>query len=262
MPPEDRAELAHPEAAGWALGNLDPAEAEEFGRHLPTCPHCQAAAAELSTVSQVLRRLPPAVEPPPELEDRTIASVLTAVAQDREKGQAHQSPATGAEAPETGTGARVIRFPRWRGHVGLLATAAVAAAAAIVAVVVITAPGSKPAQTSHAVTVDFALHSPMGGPAGGQAVGTDHGPAGWSFRLSVHGLQPLSPDQFYECWYVGPTGHPKISGGTFTLGPGGAGTFTMWSAADPHTFRTMWITKRTIGEARSGTIVLTAQARQ
>jgi hypothetical protein len=30
-------ELAHPEAAGWVLGTLDPGDAEWFAGHLPSC---------------------------------------------------------------------------------------------------------------------------------------------------------------------------------------------------------------------------------
>jgi hypothetical protein len=36
-------ELAHPEAAGWALGTLDPDDAEWYVGHLPSCPDCRAA---------------------------------------------------------------------------------------------------------------------------------------------------------------------------------------------------------------------------
>ena len=39
-------ELAHPEAAGWVLGTLDPDDAVWFAGHLPSCPDCRAAVAE------------------------------------------------------------------------------------------------------------------------------------------------------------------------------------------------------------------------
>jgi hypothetical protein len=47
LPPHDSDPgLAHPEAAGWVLGVLDPDDAERFGEHLPSCPDCRAAVAE------------------------------------------------------------------------------------------------------------------------------------------------------------------------------------------------------------------------
>jgi len=81
MPPSN-ADLAHPEAADWVLGTMGPAQAEDFRRHLTDCPHCRAAVAEFSELGQMLQHLPPAAEPPPGLEARTIASVLAAAAED------------------------------------------------------------------------------------------------------------------------------------------------------------------------------------
>ena len=80
MPPNGKADLAHPAAADWVLGTLGPAQAEDFRRHLTGCPHCRAAVAEFGQLGQMLQHLPPAAEPPPGLEARTIASVLAAAA--------------------------------------------------------------------------------------------------------------------------------------------------------------------------------------
>ena len=80
MPPNGKADLAHPEAADWVMGILGPAQAEDFSRHLTDCLHCQAAVAEFGQLGQMLQHLPPAAEPPPGLEARTIASVLAAAA--------------------------------------------------------------------------------------------------------------------------------------------------------------------------------------
>ena len=80
MPPNGKADLAHPEAADWVMGTLGPAQAEDFQRHLTDCPHCQAAVGEFGELGQMLQHLPPAAEPPPGLEARTIASVLAAAA--------------------------------------------------------------------------------------------------------------------------------------------------------------------------------------
>jgi hypothetical protein len=80
MPPDGKIDLAHPEAADWVLGTMGPAQAEDFRRHLTDCPHCRAAVAEFGELGQMLQHLPPAAEPPPGLEARTIASVLAAAA--------------------------------------------------------------------------------------------------------------------------------------------------------------------------------------
>jgi hypothetical protein len=251
MPPDDAHDRpgSHPDVAGWVLHALDHDDAVSFAAHLHHCEECRAAVAELRPAARAMAHAAPALEPPADLGARTLVAV-------------QQAAAAGPAEPEAGSGAKVIRFPRWH-RPGLLAAATVAAAAAIAAAIVVTVPGSKPAQTAHGVTVaHFSLHSPTGGPAGGEAIGIDHKAIGWSFRLSVHGLPMLPSNQFYECWYVtNPKGHPKVSGGTFTLGPSGAGIFTMWTAADPRNFKIMWITKRTIGDASPGPVVLTAQIR-
>lgn len=244
MPSKGRADLAHPEVAGWMLGKLDPPEADDFRTHLADCPHCQAAIAELAPVGRALRRLPPAVEPPTDLEARTIARVQAAAA----------APERPSRAP------RRIRWPRWNAR---LVVAAAAAAAAIAAVAVVLGQGATPARSPVAAVI--VLHSPSGGPAAGRAVVT-HQAGGWSIRLSVHGLRPPGPGLFYECWYAGPgnrPGHPQlITAGTFTVGRDGHGSFTMSSAADPHIFSTMQITAEHPGDARQrGQIILTGQAR-
>lgn len=243
MPSKGRADLAHPEVAGWMLGKLDPAEAEDFRAHLAGCPHCQAAVDELAPVGQALRHLPPAAEPPPGLEALTIARVQAAAAA---AGRSRRAPSR-------------IRWPRWNAR---LLAAAAAAAAVIAAVAVVLSQGGTPARTPVAAVI--VLHSPSSGPAAGRAVVTRRA-GGWSIRLSVHGLRPPGPGRFYECWYAGPGNRPGhrelITAGTFIVGPDGQGTFTMWSAADPHVFRTMQITAEHPGDARQhGQIILTGQA--
>jgi hypothetical protein len=244
MPSKGRADLAHPEVAGWMLGKLDPAEADGFRAHLARCPHCQAAVDELAPVGQALRRLPPAAEPPPGLEARTIARVQAAA----------EAPGRPGRAPSR------IRWPRWNAR---LLAAAAAAAAVIAAVAVVLSQGGTPARSPVAAVI--VLRSPSSGPAAGRAVVTRQA-GGWSIRLSVHGLRPPGPGRFYECWYAGPGNRPGhrelITAGTFTVGQDGHGTFTMWSAADPHVFRTMQITAERPGDARQrGQIILTGQAR-
>src|ERR1039458_6587232 len=88
MPPRDPdPELAHPEAAGWVLGILDPGDAGRFAAHLQSCPDCRAAVAELGPAAQLLQTAAPAAEPPAELQARTLDAVAKAAAAARPDGQ-------------------------------------------------------------------------------------------------------------------------------------------------------------------------------
>jgi Putative zinc-finger len=76
-------ELAHPEAFDFIWGNLPPAERAEFNRHLSSCPHCQRVVDEYSEIGRIIKDLPPHVEPPADLEDRTVAAMVAAMAEER-----------------------------------------------------------------------------------------------------------------------------------------------------------------------------------
>ena len=231
MPPKGKADLAHPQAADWVMGTLGPAEAEDFQRHLTGCPHCQAAVAEFGQLGQMLQHLPPAAEPPPGLEARTISSVLAAAiaqrraaaAEDRTPTKVQQSPAIppaaaedrsstqviqipapppGAEADERSGGgmAKVIRFPRWHGSARLLAIAGAVAAAVIAAVVIL--PGLGGGTPAQAVT--FKLGSPSGRAASGVATARPDASGSWNITLTVQHLKNFGDSPWYECWYVSP----------------------------------------------------------
>ena len=243
MPDRDAyPELGHPDVAGWVLGALDPSEAGRFEEHLRSCGECQAAVAELEPVARVFRKAVPAAgptaaaEPPADLQARTIDSVEQAAA--------------------AGPAARVAVSRRWDAKIPSLAAAVI-----IAAVLSVTFLVSRP---GHAPTFTILLHQPSGGTASGQA--TAHQTAdGWSIQLTVHGLQSLGPDRFYECWYAGPGSRPGqpdlITAGTFTIGHSGSATTQMWSAADPRKFPTMQITAGRASDTRQrGQIVLTGTA--
>jgi hypothetical protein len=80
-------EQAHPEAFDFAFGNLPSARRAEFNRHLAGCGYCQAVVGEYSEIGQVIKQLPPHVEPPSELEDRTVAAMVAALAEQRASGR-------------------------------------------------------------------------------------------------------------------------------------------------------------------------------
>jgi anti-sigma-K factor RskA len=251
MPLDAIGELGHPDAAAWALGALDRGEAERFQEHLQSCGGCGIAVAEFEQVARALAHPAPELEPPPDLQARTLASVQHAVMSAR---QAQQNP---QPAP-----AKAGRWWRWHWNFPVFSVAA-ALGAAVVAIVVVLAQvvQTAPAQAQTVIP----LHAASGSAALGQATAV-HSDGGWSIRLTVHHLPPLGPGQFYECWYAGPgnrPGHPElITAGTFTVGPGGTGSFTMWSAANPRVFKTMQITAERPGDpGQRGQVILTGTAR-
>jgi len=76
-------ELAHPEAFDFVWGNLPSAGHADFDRHLLGCRHCQAVVDEYSEIGRIIKLLPPHVEPPADLEDRTVAGMVAALAEQR-----------------------------------------------------------------------------------------------------------------------------------------------------------------------------------
>ena len=289
MPPDSKADLAHPEAADWVLGTMGAAQAEEFQRHLTDCPHCRAAVAEFGELGQLLQHLPPAAEPAPGLEARTIASVLAAAAEyptptaerrsdpedqaDTRIQPRPQIPPPAADAtriqpkpqipPPTAddTRAEVTQLPVWRRYQGRLAAVAAAAAAIIIAaLVVIPNLGGGVTASLYAT----AAAKQMGdGAATGRITAHQAGPS-WTFTMTVHGLKMLPGNEVYECWWVVPgrnKAHPGfVSGGTFVVDKSGSTTVTMTTGVDPREFRTMEVTAESPGTgALSGVILLTSQ---
>jgi anti-sigma-K factor RskA/putative zinc finger protein len=209
-------ELAHPEAAAWVLGTLDPGDAEWFAGHLPSCPDCRAAVAEFGPTARLLTTVAPADLPPPGLQARTLAGVAQAA-----------------------TAAR--RIHRWRGW----PTRMLALAAAVVVIAAGTGLGLLLSGGPSAETYALALHSGTGLSA--SASGTmRQAEAGWSVQLTAVHLPEPGSGQFYQCWWVGPgnrAGHPRlVSAGTFSVGRSGTATVQLWTAANPDDFSTIEIT--------------------
>jgi len=271
MPPDAHCEL-HPDAAGWALGALDPEDAAGFQVHLRDCAECQSAVAEFESMARALKSPAPAVEPPPGLEAKVVASVQHAVLTARQAGEAPtiarpQHAALAAkrdgQTPRPAP-AKMSKWWHWHWNFPVFSLAAALGAAAAVAVAVAVVQLGHTAAPAIAGTV-IPLHAqvaPVGsGPApSGQAI-AQHSAAGWQIQLTVEHLPALRPGQFYECWYAGPgnsPGHPNlITAGTFTVSRSGAANMTMWSAADPHQFRTMQITIERPGDpGQLGPVIL------
>ena len=84
-------EAAHPDAFDFVFGNLPSAKRADFNRHLTGCPYCQAVVDEYSEIGGIIQQLPPHVDPPAELEDRIVAAMVTAQAEQRTQPDAEPS---------------------------------------------------------------------------------------------------------------------------------------------------------------------------
>lgn len=252
MPPEANPELHHPDAAGWALGILDPPEAASFEAHLADCEECQSAVAEFQPVADALHGpVAPAVEPPADLEVKTLASVQDAVV-----------AARNAEEKAPGLAPRKMSA-WWHWHWNLpvfsVAAACGAAAAAIVVIAAQQLGHTAPAQA----VAKFSLHTVSGNAAG--TVIAHESPNGYTLDAALKNLPPLKGNEYYECWYLrSPQGPPSdaITGGSFTAATSNR-TFTMTSAADPSRYKIMEIAIQHAGDSdRPGTVILRGTAQK
>ena len=184
--------LEHADAAGWALGALDPADAQAFKDHFRTCNHCQEAAAEFEPVAQGLRRAAPAVEPPEYLEAKTIAAVQQVVKSSR---QANVQPD------------KANRWWHLHWPNPLLPVATALAAAAVTAAAFVSVQVFQLTAPAVAATINLRAQPGFSGSA---IAAARHTSGGWKIQLTVEHLSTLPPGQFYECWYAGP--HKSCSG--------------------------------------------------
>jgi len=118
-----------------------------FQVHLRDCAECQSAVAEFESMARALKSPAPAVEPPPDLEAKVVASVQQAVLTARQAGKAPAivrlrratlAAKRGQRTPEPAP-TRMSRWWHWHWNfpVFSLAAALGAAAAAVLAVVVV-----------------------------------------------------------------------------------------------------------------------------
>jgi hypothetical protein len=257
MPYDAQHAIEHPEVAGWVLGALGPDDLAAFEEHLQCCEQCQAEATEFAPVGEGLKFAAPAVEPPADLELKTVAAVQYAVLAESRSDTA-PAPEAAAE-PKPSLSSKAGRWWHLHWTNPLLSVVTALGAAAVTAAVFI---GVQVFQlTAPAVAASYVLRPQPGQTGSATATAYEiHG--GYKFQLTARHLPKLGPGQFFECWYVGPNtrpGRPQlITGGTFSSSNG---TFTMWSAADPGTFRVMQITEEQAGAgSQQGKVILRGTA--
>ncbi len=200
--------LAHPDAFDFVFGNLPSGNAAWFHRHLDGCSSCQKVVDEYSDIGRIFQNLPPHVEPPAGLEDRTVAAMVTALAEQQAQShhrtgsedqtatrvypipEVHQpaepptlvqprpQPQPRAEddtglrrSPEPQARPMVTRLPVWRRHPRRLA-AAVALAATIIIAASIAIPHIGNSGTPAQATVVIPLHATAAAKVSGDEAAT------------------------------------------------------------------------------------------
>jgi hypothetical protein len=245
--------LDHPEAAGYALGTLDPDDVAAFEEHRATCEQCQAEVAEFTPVARSLTLAAPAAVPPDDLELKVMAAVQYAIM--AEGTGATTVSQTEAKARPT---AKASRW--WHLHWTNPLFAALAAAA-ITAVAFL---GTGLFHSAPALAATIKLQAQPGFSGSGLAT-VRHTSGGYEISLSIKGLPVPGTGRFYECWYAGPNNRPDhpelITAGTFVVDHNGSQTLSMWSAADPAKFNIMQITLEQPGDAsQHGKVILSGSA--
>ncbi len=208
MSGEDRA-LAHERCAGdaapYALGALEPAEAEAFERHLERCVVCAEELGGFGQVADALAISAPQYAVPPGLRSRVIG---VASSEGRRSG-----------APRR----RRLRGPRLiASHGPRLATALAIAVALVVAVVVITTGvvgGSSGARVLSASVFDS--------PGSAQVRLVDD-----RAELIVRGFPPPPAGLIYEVWLERPGRAPAPTRVLFSVTAHGAGDIAVPAPLD------------------------------
>jgi anti-sigma factor RsiW len=233
----------HHDAAGWVLGALDPGDAAAFEAHLQDCSECQVSVAEFEATARALKSAAPAVEPPPDLETKTLAAVQLAVIEAKGAsaasavsptvvsptvqmsvpGQAAPTVASvrqavdEAQAPERTSEpptARMSRWWHWHWNLPLFSLSALAGAAAAAVAAIVIVPLISPAgvgvTAAKASVITQLVSTPEGKPfykphqiSSGVAVARPAGES-WTFELTVRGLSTLPEGVVYECWWSRP----------------------------------------------------------
>lgn len=177
------------EAAAYALGALEPAEADAFRRHLEECAVCRDEVDALGGVVQALPMAAPQVQPPRRLRRRVLRAARS--------------------EPRGAAGATRRRSPVVRMRRPALAAlgAAVLAAGAIVAGVELSRGGPHSRVIQAQVT----------GISGSAELRLSDGRG----ELIVRHLTPPPPGHVYEVWLKAPGANPVPASVLFSVNSGG-----------------------------------------
>jgi len=185
--------------AAYALGCLEPEEAEQVAAHLQTCPACRAELQAYESLCETLSLAAEPVSPPPALKERLMQPIA-----------APPAPAKRANGWRTLQNLLQRPVPAWSLGVVVLALA-------LFLVPLLRRLSTGPVAPSR---------SPMGTIAliGTEAVPEAHGVLvvgsdGMEGGLMVEHLPPLDADHQYQLWLI--ADGQRTSGGVFSVNEGG-----------------------------------------
>jgi len=172
------------DAAAYVLGALEPAEAEEFRRHIAECEACREQVAAYERVTEVMPAGGESYEVPSGLRRRVMREVRA-------------TPKPAAATPPQ------IRAPRsWRPLTALAGGLAVVIVAAIVAVALSTSGSGTRTIEASAGNAELRITSGRG-------------------DLIVHRLPQLPTGRIYQMWVQRGNGAPAPTGTLFSVSAGG-----------------------------------------
>jgi hypothetical protein len=188
----------------YVMGDLEPHEEWEVGKHLGGCAGCREEVRELRFAHERLADLAYATQiPPQDLKERVVAGMPR-----REAGR---------------------RIPAW--------AAVVAAAFCVVAVLgTVLIPDLSGNRALASATLSPTDRAPD---AGGEVSFEDAG-GNMEIRLEAWGLPACERDQYYELWLV--EDEERVSAGSFTVGPKGRVEVNMNAPAFAGTYPAVGIT--------------------
>ena len=186
--------------AGYALGILETAETAEVKAYLAGCPQCQAEAAAMEEVSDLLTLAVPIIEAPESLRQHVLQqtgkTAKTAVNAPEKKDQQQKNPLK-----------RWLFQPNWQPlAIALFLLLLISNIYFLSRLLTIGSQSSPEQQNIHLGATDAAP-----GADGlllirqGEQTGT----------LFVNGLPDLGPEQQYQLWLVNDTG--RVSGAVFSV---------------------------------------------
>jgi anti-sigma factor RsiW len=132
----------------YALGALEPAEADAFRRHLRSCAVCPVELRAFQQVVDDLAISAPLIDAPPELRRRVMRAVEAEPRTD--SATAERSPRR--RAPWARSGDQVLRRDSWLRGPQLALGSGIAFALAAFVVVILAFPGRQNGRTVHAST--------------------------------------------------------------------------------------------------------------
>lgn len=232
-------------AAGYALEALEPEEAQILEAHLPTCPECREAVAEMRGVVSLLPYTVPLIEPPADLKARLLERIRG------DQGEGSAPGVAPARAVERPTPAKSRMFSWLSGKAFPLAFATAALLLLIGMGAMLLQQRNQiselQAQVEQRETLEALLASPD---TVAQPIRQDEvqakmymSPDSNVAYLAVNGLPRLPQDRDYQVWLL--QGEQPVSVGVFH--PNGAGKWLLHSDEPMRSYSWVGITQEPRG---------------